>query len=151
MADPAQPSSAATPDWIKKGQPTVIAVGRDFDVWDDPHLETIAFDLSLPIADQIGFAEAYLKKLQASRVKENRIKLLPKKLCRTGSWEHYLRVLDAEADDVGTAEIASVLLPKMKNVDPENAASDAIRKDLKAAKQLRDEHFQGVTMMREKK
>ena len=137
FANPDDPYHPVTVEWLQAGG-RILCPGRESSVWGDPYYEVVAFDLSAPLAEQLKMAETHLERVKEKRIDERQIEVMPPVRAQPERWPGYLRALDAEASGVATPEIASVLLPHIKNVSPDYSGNQSIRNWLGSGKRLRD-------------
>jgi hypothetical protein len=77
-----------------------------------PELETITFDLSLPIDVQVDWVRAHLKAHARIRSEAGEMKIVPQPRYEARMYRNYLRAFDAKRAGVKPADIVKVLLPK---------------------------------------
>lgn len=102
--------------------------------------EAVAFDYSRPIEPQIIAARDYLLKQQQRRIKAGIVDAFPNKIPRK-ELVIYLRMLDADASGIQAKDIAAALYPNEDDSYPERRISNRVSKDMKVAKQWRDEWY----------
>lgn len=85
-----------------------------------PELETITFNLSLPIDDQLDQVRAYLRAQARIRSAAREITMIPQPRYEARMYQDYLRAFDGKQAGATPAEIVGVLLPK--EVKTNNAA-----------------------------
>lgn len=99
----------------------------------------IQFDLAQPIPAQLARAAQVLSNDQRHYLQTpGRAPLKLRQ--RSEKWRIYLRLLDAEAVGASIAEMAKGLFPRVLDEYPEYAASDSVRKLLRAAKRVRSRY-----------
>jgi hypothetical protein len=104
----------------------------------DPDELFVKFNLKRPIGDQIEVVRRWIENHQRCLVNLGRIPKPRQTRNWRDKWPMYLRVLDARAAGASLNEIAGVLFPDMPNLYPQFKGRDVIRKDLTAARRLRD-------------
>lgn len=112
------------------------------------HLEAsdqvMVFDLELPLDGQLEQAKTFLLAMQKRLQKDEKIGQFSAARQRPDLYPAYLRVLDADAENVEAADIAKELLPHLANTYPEYSASKTVRNYLKAAKMIRDGGYRAL-------
>ena len=98
----------------------------------------VKFNLKRSISGQIEVVRGWIENYQRDLVNSGRRPKPRQTRNWRDKWPMYLRVLDARAADVSLNEIARILFPDTPNSYPEFKGRDAIRKDLTAARRLRD-------------
>jgi hypothetical protein len=98
----------------------------------------VKFNLKQPISGQMEVVRGWIENCQRDLVNLGEIPKPRQTRNWRDKWPMYLRVLDARAADASLNQIAGVLLPDTPNSYPEFKGRDAIRKDLTAARRLRD-------------
>jgi hypothetical protein len=98
----------------------------------------VKFDLKRSIGAQIEEVRGLIENYQRDELSSGRISKPRQTRNWRDKWPMYLRVLDARVADASLNEIARVLFPNTPNSYPEFKGRDAIRKDLTAARRLRD-------------
>ncbi len=101
---------------------------------------TIKFDLERPIKPQIERAQTLLEKWQKTFKEQGKINVNNQRNS-VEMYPSFLRVLDAEASEIGIPEMASIIYPEEDNSKTAYAVSKKIRNNLKAAKKLRDSDY----------
>jgi hypothetical protein len=102
-----------------------------------PELETITFDLTMPLDEQVEGALRWLRAQMRFRTKGKEISPIEQQQYQVGLYVPYLRAYDANLKGVKPAQMAKVLRPKDKN-DTENGfgASTKIKTWVKRATKL---------------
>ena len=94
--------------------------------------ETLKFDYTLPIQPQIEAAKKYLESAQKRLIKQGVVKACQIKVVRE-QWVDYLRLLDAEANNKTSAEMAKVIYHSTDNSYPNYGGSKKAAAGLKVA------------------
>jgi hypothetical protein len=137
---------------FEKSGTRVVMAGNN---WKSPdgHLITRApkqaliIDYSIPIEQQLNAAKEYLFAHQRILIREGVVKKFPNKIPRK-ELVTYLRMLDANAGGIRAKGIAAVIYPSDKNLPPDFAASDKVRKALAIAKKWRDDWYYFIPSMK---
>lgn len=80
-----------------------------------PQLETITFDLTMPLDEQVRGALSLLKATRKHMAKENEISPIEQQQYQVGLYAQYLRAYDANLKGVKPSEVAKVLRPNDEN------------------------------------
>ncbi len=102
-----------------------------------PELETITFDLTMPLDEQVEGALRWLKAVMRFRATNKEIRPIAQQQYQVGLYAQYLRAYDANLKSVKPSEVAKVLRPNDKN-NTENGygASTKISSWVKRAEEL---------------
>lgn len=103
----------------------------------------VTFKLGLPLDGQLKRAQRVLEDRAAHLSKMGRLKRANTRN-HPGQWQTYLRLLDAEAAQADTREIASIIYPAIANVYPDYHANRDVRRDLVVARKLRDHDYRYI-------
>jgi hypothetical protein len=76
-----------------------------------PELETITFNLSLPIDEQVDLVRAHLKERARIRSEAGEMQIVPQPRYEARMYQRYLRAFDAKQAGANPAEIVRWLLP----------------------------------------
>jgi hypothetical protein len=98
----------------------------------------VKFNLKRPIGDQMEVVRKWIENRQRDLVSVGRATKPRRTRNWRDKWPMYLRVLDARAVGANLDKIAGVLCSDTPNSYPQFKARDAIRKNLAAARRLRD-------------
>lgn len=91
-----------------------------------PELETITFNLSLPIDEQVDLVRAHLKKRARIRSEAGEMQIVPQPRYEARMYQRYLRAFDAKQAGAKPADIVEVLLPNEPN-DASNGYSGSAK------------------------
>jgi hypothetical protein len=89
-----------------------------------PELQTITFNLALPIDEQLKNVRAYLEDERAYRIEAKEFSAAPQPRYEARMYRNYLRAFDAKQAGAKHAEIVKVLLPKEAK---KNGAADGYK------------------------
>lgn len=106
---------------------------------------SIVYDITHPLKPQIANAQKILLEIQKDKVKEGKTLInRPKK--HKDNWIEYLRILDANAENVSNEEIARVMFPLLSNDYPSYAGNEKVRKSLKRAEYLTKKGYREIAL-----
>jgi len=118
--------------------------------FDDPTVEFVGVDLTLPLEPQLRDIKAWLKKQRVTRSENKLITLVPMSRSRPAEWLEYLRVIDGNASGADRSEMASALLSTVDNSGPDYLGSKNIDNWLKKAKELLAGGYRALPLIPEK-
>lgn len=134
------------PAFSNTPSPHIISKIEDGERYKDETYRVLVFDLSIPVDIQIESARRMLLERQQILIERNIVKPFKNKIPRK-EWVIYLRLLDAEADQVSPKEMAAELYPHEDDVYPDYLPQKKVRTALTKARKWRDSWYQLIPLL----